>query len=60
MVVPRAGGMEPAFPLVVEPPSQAGAVEIGWPGHFAVLLFEAIVPLPEVCTCNHVLFHWSQ
>eukprot|EP00974_Lingulodinium_polyedra_P039597 3798295-Lingulodinium_polyedra.AAC.1 len=34
-VMPHVGDVEPAFPLAVEPVCQRGAVELGWPGHFA-------------------------
>eukprot|EP00974_Lingulodinium_polyedra_P033375 3207982-Lingulodinium_polyedra.AAC.1 len=35
--------MEPAYPLAIGPACGHGAVELGWPGHLALLL-------PEVST----------
>eukprot|EP00974_Lingulodinium_polyedra_P021936 2117776-Lingulodinium_polyedra.AAC.1 len=40
-VMPHAGDVEPAYPSVVEPVCEHGAVELGWPGHLA-MLFPAV------------------
>eukprot|EP00974_Lingulodinium_polyedra_P111606 10794359-Lingulodinium_polyedra.AAC.1 len=45
--MPRVGDMEPAYPLAVEPVCQHGAVELGWPGHLALLLHEVSTQVPE-------------
>eukprot|EP00974_Lingulodinium_polyedra_P056964 5479352-Lingulodinium_polyedra.AAC.1 len=46
-VMPHVGDMEPAYPLAVEPISNHGAVEIGWPSRLAMLLQEVKTPIPE-------------
>eukprot|EP00974_Lingulodinium_polyedra_P045793 4390667-Lingulodinium_polyedra.AAC.1 len=45
--MPRAGDMEPAYPLAVEPACDHGAVDIGWPGHLAMLLPDVSTQVPE-------------
>eukprot|EP00974_Lingulodinium_polyedra_P010065 967786-Lingulodinium_polyedra.AAC.1 len=42
--------MEPVYPLEVEPERHQGAVELGWPGHLAMLLPDVTTPIPEGCT----------
>eukprot|EP00974_Lingulodinium_polyedra_P087813 8514706-Lingulodinium_polyedra.AAC.1 len=46
-VMPHVGDVEPAYPLVVEPVCEHGAVELGWPGNFALLLPEVSAQVPE-------------
>eukprot|EP00974_Lingulodinium_polyedra_P005037 472701-Lingulodinium_polyedra.AAC.1 len=46
-VMPHVGDMEPVYPLAVEPERNHGAVEIGWPGHLAMLLPDVTTPIPE-------------
>eukprot|EP00974_Lingulodinium_polyedra_P052088 5011664-Lingulodinium_polyedra.AAC.1 len=45
--MPHIGDMEPVHPLAVEPERHQGAVEIGWPGHLAMLLPDVTTPIPE-------------
>eukprot|EP00974_Lingulodinium_polyedra_P013120 1273203-Lingulodinium_polyedra.AAC.1 len=46
-VMPRVGDMEPAYPLAVEPVCKHGVVELGWPGHLALLFPEVSTQVPE-------------
>ena len=48
--MPYVGDLEPIYPLAVEPERNHGAVEIGWPGHLAMLLPGVTAPVPEGCT----------
>eukprot|EP00974_Lingulodinium_polyedra_P036735 3522140-Lingulodinium_polyedra.AAC.1 len=47
--MPHAGDIEPAYPLAVEPVCGHGAVELGWPGHLALLFPEVSTQVPEGC-----------
>eukprot|EP00974_Lingulodinium_polyedra_P019174 1852511-Lingulodinium_polyedra.AAC.1 len=39
--------MEPDYPLVAEPVCEHGVVELGWPGHLALLFPEVLTQVPE-------------
>eukprot|EP00974_Lingulodinium_polyedra_P118331 11166706-Lingulodinium_polyedra.AAC.1 len=47
--MPHSGDTEPAYPLVVEPVCEHGVVELGCPGHFAMLFPEVSTQVPEGC-----------